>query len=177
MLVPLYWDPDLVCLLTERVATLRQHGGEVSFPGGKQDPGESLEQTALREAREELGLERIAVLGTLSTVPVYTSAFRLVPFVAHIDPPPHLPNPAEVAREVPLRIAQVLALPTIDAIAFDMWEQTHLSPVFETGGRPLFGATAHSFFELLVVLAPLFGVPVPPRRTGRYAWDDLSGTA
>ena len=84
VLVPLrFVDGDLEVVLTERVATLRHHGGEVSFPGGKPDPEDrDLEHTALREAEEEIGLRGARVLGRLSSIPLYTSDFRLEPFVA-----------------------------------------------------------------------------------------------
>src|ERR1700744_6511366 len=59
VLLPLYGWPDEPGLIsTERRADLRRHAGEVSFPGGGQDPGDAaLEGTALREAREEIGLD------------------------------------------------------------------------------------------------------------------------
>ena len=56
VLVPLYDGPDgAEVLLTRRSQALRNHRGEVSFPGGRMDPGETPLQTALREAHEEVG--------------------------------------------------------------------------------------------------------------------------
>ena len=72
-------------------------------------------------------------------------------------------------------IAEILARPGIDAIPFELFGVRHLSPVFPTPGRPLFGATAHAFLELLTVLAPLYDQRVPTLRPGRYTWDEVQG--
>lgn len=87
-------------LLTRRTDRLRLHGGQVSFPGGGVEPGDrSALDAALREAHEEIGLERSQArpLGWLD--PILTiSGFRVLPLVAGIDPGfvPH-PDPGEVA--------------------------------------------------------------------------------
>lgn len=94
-------------LLTERTAHLSTHSGQVAFPGGRADPGDvSPADTALREAHEEVGLERgfVEVLGTLPTY-VTGSSFIITPVVALVRPDCTLrPNPYEVADvfEVPL---------------------------------------------------------------------------
>ena len=94
-------------LLTERTAHLSTHSGQVAFPGGRADPEDATPaDTALREAQEEVGLERefVEVLGSL---PVYVtgSSFIITPVVALVRPDCVLqPNPYEVADlfEVPL---------------------------------------------------------------------------
>jgi len=173
VLVPLFWDPDPVCVVTIRTSKLREHSGEVVFPGGKPEPDEDLRDTALREAREELGLVPGRLFGRLSSVPVYTSSYRLVPWVGQLDAYPSQPNPDEVARVVPLRISEILHQDFIDGIPFDYQGVRSLSPVFATGAKPMFGATAHCFLELLHILAPLFETEVPPLAIGRWTWDDL----
>ena len=75
VLVPLYWTPSgdagaggLGVVLTKRRDDLRRHAGEISFPGGRQDIDEDdLRETALREAREEIGLpsEAVDLIGAL----------------------------------------------------------------------------------------------------------------
>jgi len=95
-----FWDPDPVCVAVQRPQTLSHHPGEVSFPGGRPEPGEDLLQTALREAREELGITPVRLLGRLSSRPVYTSHFRLEPWVAQVPGYPTDANPGEVARVV-----------------------------------------------------------------------------
>src|SRR3954454_24494470 len=72
VLVPLFVrDGDLHAVFTRRRDDLRRHAGEISFPGGRQDPGEDLRRTALREAEEEIGLPPadVEVAGALPPTP------------------------------------------------------------------------------------------------------------
>jgi 8-oxo-dGTP pyrophosphatase MutT (NUDIX family) len=177
VLVPLCWETDaVVCLATVRAAGLRQHAGEVCFPGGRPDPQDAdLVATALREANEELGMANADVLGPLSSIPLYTSDYRLRPWVAAIPSQPLVPNPAEVAEVLRFDIEAELSRDHIDAIPW-----THpssgvelLSPLFAMGEALMFGATAYTFFELLTVLAPLLDTEPPPLRRGRLTWSDV----
>jgi hypothetical protein len=61
----------------------------------------------------------------------------------------------------------------IDAIPFEGKDRTHMSPVFMVGEKPLFGATAHTLYELLSILAPLANRILPPMKAGRFQWPDL----
>lgn len=100
-------DDELTVLLTQRTAHLKAHSGQVSFPGGKAEPGDaSEEETALRETREEIGLgtERVELLGRLSLYHTRTG-FRVTPVVGVVMPPFELePDAREVEEvfEVPL---------------------------------------------------------------------------
>jgi 8-oxo-dGTP pyrophosphatase MutT (NUDIX family) len=89
----------LTVLLTRRADTLRAHTGQVAFPGGRCDPGETPWETALREAQEEIGLEPGHVtLAGLSTRYQTLSGFDITPVVGFVRPGGKLkPNPAEVA--------------------------------------------------------------------------------
>ncbi|AEB12842.1 NUDIX hydrolase [Marinithermus hydrothermalis] len=100
-------------LFTVRSATLPHHGGQISFPGGMQEPGETPEAAALREAWEEVALppEAVEVLGRLdqTTSPF---GFRITPVVGWIPHLPDLsPNPAEVARILRVPFAELLGAP------------------------------------------------------------------
>lgn len=102
---------DLTVLLTRRAETLRSHQGQVSFPGGRQDPEDRhLRVTALREAEEEIGLPAAAVevIGYLDDYPTLTG-YRVTPVVGLVRRPPAAwrPAAAEVADifEMPLQRA------------------------------------------------------------------------
>ncbi|MFZ5719343.1 MAG: CoA pyrophosphatase [Pseudomonadota bacterium] len=92
-------EAGLSVLLTRRADTLRSHTGQVALPGGRQDPGETLWQTALREAHEEVGLEpRYVNLIGLSTPYETGSGYLITPVVGFVRPGFSLkPNPHEVA--------------------------------------------------------------------------------
>ena len=108
VLVPIVMRPDgPAILLTERASHLRNHSGQIAFPGGKMDEGDASPlATALREAEEEIGLDprHVEPLGYLDPY-LSSSNFVVVPSVAFVDPDAMLtPNPDEVADlfEVPL---------------------------------------------------------------------------
>ncbi|NIL75243.1 putative Nudix hydrolase NudL [Rhodococcus sp. B10] len=101
---------DADVLLTQRAATLRQHSGQVAFPGGATDPGdESPIATALREAQEETGLDPSGVqpLATMPGIYVPPSRFDVVPVLAYWRTPSRVgvvdTNEAERVVRVPLR--------------------------------------------------------------------------
>jgi 8-oxo-dGTP pyrophosphatase MutT (NUDIX family) len=108
VLVPIVARPDeLTMLFTRRTAHLRNHSGQIAFPGGGVEPGDaSAEATALREAHEEIGLEpaRVEVLGRLSDYHT-RSDYRVTPVVGLVAPPLELrldAHEVEEAFEVPL---------------------------------------------------------------------------
>ncbi|UUY03103.1 CoA pyrophosphatase [Svornostia abyssi] len=109
VLVPLYVaDGELHAVFTKRREDMRRHAGEISFPGGRQDPDEDLRQTALREAEEEIGLPPAAVdvLGALNPVGTFVTSYAVYPFVGLIESGHGwVPSPDEVhsVLELPLR--------------------------------------------------------------------------
>ena len=107
VLAPVVAHPaGLTMLLTLRASNLRAHSGQVAFPGGKIEPGETALETALREAHEEIGLEArfVEPLGWLD--PYLTgTGFRIAPLVALVEPGFALtlnPDEVEAAFETPL---------------------------------------------------------------------------
>ncbi|CAN1539178.1 MutT NTP pyrophosphohydrolases including oxidative damage repair enzymes [Rhabdaerophilaceae bacterium] len=102
-------ENGLMVLLTERSAALSTHAGQIAFPGGRVEAGESALCAALREAKEEIGLdpELVEPLGYLQ--PYYSgTGFRVQPVVALVAADASFtPDPGEVARifEIPLALA------------------------------------------------------------------------
>jgi 8-oxo-dGTP pyrophosphatase MutT (NUDIX family) len=109
VLIPIVERPEgPTVLLTRRAAVLSRHAGQVAFPGGRIDAGESAEAAALREAWEEIALppERVALLGRSSPYETVTG-FLVTPVVGLVSPPFELRlSEAEVAEafEVPLSV-------------------------------------------------------------------------
>ena len=108
VLVPIVDRPEPTMLLTRRSDALSNHAGQVAFPGGRIEPGETAEAAALREAEEEVGLspERVTLVGRSSPYETVTG-FAVTPVVGLVKPPFALTlNGAEVAEafEVPLRL-------------------------------------------------------------------------
>lgn len=153
LLYPTPTGPALV--LTVRSSGLARHAGQVSLPGGAVDPGETLAQTALREASEEIGLDPAVVrlLGELTPVHVLVSGFTLHPLVGVADERPAFrASPAEVDQilEVSLhdlrdasRIRQGTRLREGVAVEY---------PYFDLLGHQVWGATAMVLGEFICLL-------------------------
>ena len=154
-------EGDAVILLTKRSSGLPNHASQVSLPGGAVDPGESIEDAALREAEEEVGLARSAVrlLGRLTPLHIPVSGFVLHPVVGVAAARPAMrPQPGEVERVIEAPVAHVIdpvrhhRVPrAIGAYEFEM-------PYFDLEGEQVWGATAMVLAEFAAVL----GVAVTP---------------
>lgn len=110
VLVPLVAHPEPTVLLTLRSPRLSSHAGQVSFPGGRMEPGETPEAAAVREAAEEVGLDpRLPEL--IGRLPEHLTGtgYRVTPVVALVPAPLALtPDPAEVAEAFELPLSTVL---------------------------------------------------------------------
>jgi len=155
VLIALYSDPEPTVVLTRRTQQMRAHSGEVSFPGGGQDPGESLWDTACREAREEIQLDttlarRIGELDHLTTV---SSQARIVPYVARLSQPPSMiANPDEVDEILLVPLSELL-LPEVYREERWQWPGSNEQrPIyfFDLFGDTVWGATANLLRQLLV---------------------------
>ena len=152
---------DTALLLTVRGAHLGNHRGQVSLPGGAVEEGETVEDAALREADEEVGLSRAAVSVRLHLTPLHipVSAYVLHPVVAISASPPDVrPSANEVDRIVEVVLS---GLARGSGLTIELREREGSAvevPYFDLGGAKLWGATAMVVAELLAVL----GAPIDP---------------
>jgi 8-oxo-dGTP pyrophosphatase MutT (NUDIX family) len=142
--------------LTKRPDYLGTHGGQISLPGGKAEPGESAIDTALREAEEEIGVVRnqIEIVGTLSEFFVIPSNFMVTPVVAYLkESPKFMPDPKEVVRIINGSLDQLVrddAVHTKEILAAKMFPM--LAPHFEIEDEVVWGATAMILNEFRMVI-------------------------
>jgi 8-oxo-dGTP pyrophosphatase MutT (NUDIX family) len=154
VLAPLYeHDGELYVLLTRRTWELRAHSGEVSFPGGRQDDGEDLWDTALREAHEEVALDPagVEVLGELDHLATITSRSFIVPFVAALPGRPEtVANPAEVSAVLHVPVAELLDPANFREERWTFpWAEDRPIFFFELVGDTVWGATGAMLRQLL----------------------------
>lgn len=149
-------------VLTVRRDHLPDHAGQISFPGGQRERGESLRTTALREAHEEVNLDptRVEVLGALTPLYIPPSNYCVHPFVGvALEPPPLCPTDAEVGAILCVPLPHLLAPSTR---TWEMWtlhgDEVDV-PFFNVNGHKVWGATAMMLAELLELCAEVFPAP------------------
>jgi 8-oxo-dGTP pyrophosphatase MutT (NUDIX family) len=160
VLVAIVDRPDPTVILTLRPETMRKHPGQISFPGGRIDPGDDGPvAAALREAEEEIGLPRSAVeiIGIADRYRTITG-FEVTPVVGIVPPDlPLRPHPGEVAAlfEAPLHY---LFDPAHQQVRSAMWrgQERHYYEI-DYQGRRIWGATAAMIVNLSRRLVWRFG--------------------
>jgi 8-oxo-dGTP pyrophosphatase MutT (NUDIX family) len=156
VLVPLLESP-LTAVFTERRADLRQHAGEISFPGGRQDTAdEDLRATALREAEEEIGLAPadVRLVGALPPVGTFVTGYRIFPFVGLVEPRrTWTPQESEVAQVLELELADLVRGHEMKRLIRK--GVPIKTPTYTVNGHLVWGATGRIVQSLLERLAPL----------------------
>ncbi len=159
-------DGEARLIFTRRSTKLRSHRGEVSFPGGRIDPGEDPPTAALREAYEEIALDpsRVTTEGWIHPVVTVVTGSLIMPIVASTPARPHVvASPAEVERVFDVPLSDLADLENFHEERWRFADGTVSGEsddgltvwFFEVEGEMIWGATARMIHELLnVVLLP-----------------------
>lgn len=151
----LHEGPEL--LLTRRAWEMRTHRGEISFPGGRLDPGETPLEAALREAEEEVGLDPrlVTVHGELRHLNTPVSRSYIVPKVATVAGRPAVhARTAEVDRVWWVPLAELTRPDTYRTEVWGNRPPDWTLHFFELDDETIWGATARMLYDLLSRAAP-----------------------
>ena len=130
------------------------HGGQLAFPSGMREPGETELETALREAEEEIGLPRTAVriLSVLPAIETRTTGFRIVPWLGRIERPAGwLPARAEVAAVIEVALDEPTEPGTRGEAKerFPTWPEPQRIEFYRLSPHRLWGASSRILDPLL----------------------------
>lgn len=154
LLYPL--DEQLVLVLTRRTEAVRDHKGQISFPGGAKEPDDaSLQETAIRETEEELGisLTEARILGELTSLYIPASNYQIHPYVAYVAARPRFcPSLVEVAELLEVPLASLLDRSLRRTEKWLLHGKEVEVPFFLLQGHKVWGATAMVLSELAAML-------------------------
>jgi len=144
-------------LLTVRPDAMKKHAGQVAFPGGRREPGESLSDTALRETEEEIFVpgHTIELIGELTPLYIPPSNFCVYPFVGFVDTRPDMNvTSEEVAAMFGVRAHELILPEKRRFFPSNVAGQERNIPFFDFNGYQIWGATAMMMAELAAVIDP-----------------------
>jgi len=161
-------DDQLYVILTERRHDLPNHPGQISMPGGSRDGNETVAQTAIREAQEEIGIdpEQVQVLGRLTHIYIPPSHFCIQIVVGYT---PELPtwqaNPAEIESLLETPLCMFLDPAYRKMMEIEQDGKKWRVPYFAINGHKVWGATAMALGEFVTLLQEKFGdsLQIPPQ--------------
>ncbi len=153
VLILLYpWKGQIHLVLTRRTEQVSRHQAQISFPGGQCDPGESVVQTALREAQEELDIlpDGVRILGELTPLYIPPTRYCIYPVVgAAAERPDFHPSAREVAEIIEIPVGHLMDNDNIRNENRIIRGQRIQIPFFHYRGNKVWGATAMVLCELL----------------------------
>lgn len=169
VLLPLYSEGgEAGILFVRRSDHLGKHAGQIAFPGGGRDPLEDDLHCALREAREEVGLEpeEVEILGSLDPRPTITG-YLVSPFVGRLRrwPLPLVPDPSEVASIFTVPVERLVA-PGVLRVA--SLEGRRDISFFDVGEDVIWGATARILRDFLELV-----LDRPLEASGEVPWEKV----
>lgn len=151
VLVPVFWhQQQWQLLMTQRALHLKHHPGQISFPGGKLESGESPAAAALRELEEEVGIpaSQVKLLGSLPRINTSTG-FIVQPWLGILSAPPQpVIDPAEVASVLHVPLSHALSPQQRHSEYWQLrgkYQHLHFIPF---GERLIWGASAQILFQL-----------------------------
>ncbi|MFC2052205.1 NUDIX hydrolase [Chloroflexota bacterium] len=164
VLLPIYQKQgEYHILFTKRTETVKEHKGQISFPGGaREEHDETLLDTALRETTEEIGLpaEAVKLLGELDDFPTTTSSYIISPFVAAIQwPYPLKIDPIEVEEIIEIPISALLDKDCVSQETEIIDGQAVTAYSYNYQGKVVWGATARILTQFLDVWAEVINKP------------------
>lgn len=153
-------------ILTERRETLTHHPGQISLPGGRVEAGETPWEAALRETREEIGIdtEGLQPVGRLDVVPTAASNHLIVPFVAWSPSEPDVrPCSDEVGSVIEVDLRALIDPSSVREETWDLRLGPHIVTFYAFGDHQVWGATGRILSDLAEHLSPATsGHPFPP---------------
>ena len=148
VMIIVFGDEPMV-LMTERPKTMNHHAGEISFPGGTwEEKDNDLLETAIRETREELGIDilRSMIVGQLKPVTTLNSGFMITPFIAILDKLPKILTNSEIASV--LKIPLLSLLQTIENDKDPLHKSILEMYIFKFESHLIWGASARMLKQI-----------------------------
>ena len=148
-------DQSLHFFLTKRTDNMEHHKSQISFPGGAKETGESLQDTALRETTEELGVQLgpESIIGKLTPFTIPISGYHVHPFIAWCDFIPIVkPDPAEVEKVFALALNSLQDSSIYHTEKRQYNGTIYNAPYFQFSDGKVWGATAMILAELKYIL-------------------------
>lgn len=157
LLLFFYWEGELSLCFTVRKKSLRKHAGQISFPGGRSEINETLQETALRETHEEIGIEteKISILGTLTPLYISVSNYMVHPIIGFIhEKPVFKSNDDEVEEILIIPFSKIVENKTLQTKNIQTSIGNLDVPCFYINNQIIWGATSMILSELVMLLKP-----------------------
>ena len=153
ILIALFEKDGEICFpMIKRPENIKNHPGQIALPGGSKEKEESLEQTALREAQEEIGIDpdKVEIIGKLTPIPVPVSGYLVQTYIGTIDEEPDWKlSKDEVADFFILKLSELL---DADNEYYEKWNLRGFDakvPIFRIGDLKIWVATASVLSEFI----------------------------
>jgi len=149
-------NQELFVAFIQRTEYNGPHSGQISFPGGKsENPDKDIIDTALRESKEEIGIEpeKVNIFGQLTPLHIPISNFMVYPVIGRYDITPNFKiDPTEVKEVIEIKLTDLLNPSSCTTKEFTYGDLSFLAPIYNPYGLVIWGATAMILSEFLEVV-------------------------